>query len=95
MSVEHEEPVGKIILAVSDQIPSGASAVMTGNTEDIKTGEQLVTGLNTIYENCGSLADDFITAGVVLAEVQNGNDVVILVSSDEDAADLEETINST
>ncbi len=93
MTIEHEEPLGRIIIAVSDQLPAGASAVMGGDTTGITEGSQTTEALHTIYENHGGLADDLMTAGVVLSEVHNGNDIVILLPTDEDAADLEELIH--
>ncbi len=95
MTVEHEEPTGRIIIAVSEQLPAGASAVMGGDTTDIVEGVQTTEALHTIFENHGGLADDLMTAGVVLSEVHSGNDVVILLPTEEDASDLEEIIHPT
>ena len=94
MPVE-QQPLGKIIIGVSDELPLGAATVMGGDTTDIVEGTQLTTGLHTIFENHGGIASDLMTAGVVLSEVHNGNDVVILLPTDEDAADLEEMIHPT
>ena len=80
MTVEHNEP-GNLILMSSGDVQRGGHII--GTIQDKMQEGQTVSEVGIKFQADGGLADDFLSAGIIKFETQNGRDVALLVNKED------------